>query len=151
MQIILLIPLTPHSSKRDKKRGEELHAILTTLTTCLIHTIRHFPIRYCPQPSLILPSPRLVRTETFLPLSHSIILKSCTILYATFLSSGCGMTCCSQHRRFRQGVLRLIHIRHAMPMPCRVISHIPCRAPAVLRHCRVLRESPRGSRKYPNC
>jgi hypothetical protein len=26
-----------------------------------------------------------------------------------------------------------------------------CRAPAILRQCRVLRESPRGSRKYPNC
>jgi hypothetical protein len=32
---------------------------------------------------------------------------------------------------------------HAVPMPC-------C-APAVLQQCRVLRESPRGSRKYPNC
>jgi hypothetical protein len=28
---------------------------------------------------------------------------------------------------------------------------MPCRAPAILRKCRVLRESPRGSRKYPNC
>jgi len=28
---------------------------------------------------------------------------------------------------------------------------MPCRAPAMLRQCRVLRESPRGSRKYPNC
>jgi hypothetical protein len=28
---------------------------------------------------------------------------------------------------------------------------MPCRAPAILRQCRVLRESPRGSRKYPNC
>jgi hypothetical protein len=27
----------------------------------------------------------------------------------------------------------------------------PCRAPALLRQCRVLHESPRGSRKYPNC
>jgi hypothetical protein len=36
-------------------------------------------------------------------------------------------------------------------MPCRVNSHIPCRAPAILRQCCVLRESPRGSRKYPNC
>jgi hypothetical protein len=31
---------------------------------------------------------------------------------------------------------------HAVPMPCR--------DPAMLRQCRVLRESPRGSRKYPN-
>jgi hypothetical protein len=30
-------------------------------------------------------------------------------------------------------------------------SHMPCRAPAILRQCRVLRECPRGSRKYPNC
>jgi hypothetical protein len=36
-------------------------------------------------------------------------------------------------------------------MPCRVNSHMPCRAPAILRQCRVLRESPRGSRKYSNC
>ena len=28
---------------------------------------------------------------------------------------------------------------------------LPCRAPALLRQCRVLRESPRCSRKYPNC
>jgi hypothetical protein len=46
---------------------------------------------------------------------------------------------------------RLIHTCHAAAvpfpylspaMPCRVNSHMPCRA---------LRESPRGSRKYPNC
>jgi hypothetical protein len=36
-------------------------------------------------------------------------------------------------------------------MPCRVNSYMPYRAPAILRQCRVLRESPRGSRKYPNC
>ena len=35
-------------------------------------------------------------------------------------------------------------------MPC-VNSHIPSRAPALLRQCRVLRECPHGSRKYPNC
>jgi len=45
---------------------------------------------------------------------------------------------------------------HSMPRPCRspampcVNSHMPCRAPALLRRCRVLHESPRGSRKYPN-
>jgi hypothetical protein len=48
-------------------------------------------------------------------------------------------------------LFRLIHTRHAAAvpfpylfpaMPCCVNSHIPCRA---------LRESPRGSRKYPNC
>jgi hypothetical protein len=44
-----------------------------------------------------------------------------------------------------------------MPCPCRSSampsfnSHMPCRAPALLRQFRVLRESPRGSRKYPNC
>jgi hypothetical protein len=44
-----------------------------------------------------------------------------------------------------------------MPFPCRppampfVNSHIPCRAPALLRPCRVLRECSHGSRKYPNC
>jgi hypothetical protein len=30
-------------------------------------------------------------------------------------------------------------------------SHTPCRAHAILRRCRVFRESPRCSRKYPNC
>jgi hypothetical protein len=35
---------------------------------------------------------------------------------------------------------------------CRAVnSHMPCRPPAMLRQCRVLRESPRGSRKHPNC
>jgi hypothetical protein len=46
---------------------------------------------------------------------------------------------------------------HSMPCPCRspampcVNSHTPCRATALLRECCVLRESPRGSRKHPNC
>ena len=35
-------------------------------------------------------------------------------------------------------------------MPC-VNSHMPCRAPALLRECRVLRESPCGSWKHPTC
>ena len=40
---------------------------------------------------------------------------------------------------------------HAVPLLCRAVnSHMPCRTPAMLRQCRVLRESPRGSRKYPN-
>jgi hypothetical protein len=43
------------------------------------------------------------------------------------------------------------HPCRAAPMPCRVNSHMPCRAPAILQQCRVLREIPRGSRKYPNC
>jgi uncharacterized metal-binding protein len=30
-------------------------------------------------------------------------------------------------------------------------SHMPCRAPVILRQCLVLRENPRGSRKYPKC
>jgi hypothetical protein len=44
-----------------------------------------------------------------------------------------------------------------MPFPCLspampfVNSHIPCRAPVLHRQCRVLHESPRGSRKSPNC
>jgi hypothetical protein len=38
---------------------------------------------------------------------------------------------------------------HAMPCPFN--SHMPCRAPVILRRCHVLRESLRGSRKYPNC
>jgi len=48
---------------------------------------------------------------------------------------------------------------HAAPMPflccspamsC-VNSHTPCRTTALLRECCVLRESPRSSRKHPNC
>jgi hypothetical protein len=39
----------------------------------------------------------------------------------------------------------------AHAMPCRVNSNMPCRTAASLRQCRVLRESPRGNRKYPNC
>jgi hypothetical protein len=47
----------------------------------------------------------------------------------------------------------LIHTYHVipMPLPCRVNSHMPYRDSAILRQCRVLRESPRGTRKYPNC
>jgi hypothetical protein len=37
-----------------------------------------------------------------------------------------------------------------MPYRAHAIS-LPCRAPAILRECRVLRESPRASRKYPKC
>jgi hypothetical protein len=41
---------------------------------------------------------------------------------------------------------------HAVPLPCSAVnSHMPCRATALLRQSRLLRESPRGSRKYPNC
>jgi hypothetical protein len=36
-------------------------------------------------------------------------------------------------------------------MPCLVNSHMSCPTPAFHRQCRVLRGSPRGSRKYPNC
>jgi hypothetical protein len=48
--------------------------------------------------------------------------------------------------------LNPIHTWHAVSLPWRAVnSHIPCRAPVLLRQCRVLRESPRGSRKYPKC
>jgi hypothetical protein len=59
-----------------------------------------------------------------------------------------GVTTCTN---VKMEVLRLIHTCHAAPMPCRVNSPIPCHAPALFRQCRVLRETPRGSRKYPNC
>jgi hypothetical protein len=39
---------------------------------------------------------------------------------------------------------------HGVPMPCHVNSLMPCHAPAILPQCRVLRESPRGRRKYLN-
>ena len=41
---------------------------------------------------------------------------------------------------------------HAVPLSWHAVNlHMPCHAPAMLRQCRVLRDSPRGSRKYPNC
>ena len=40
---------------------------------------------------------------------------------------------------------------HAVPLPCRALIDTPCRAPALLRECRIFRESPRGSREHPNC
>ena len=42
----------------------------------------------------------------------------------------------------------------SMPFPCHAVPLIhTCHTapPAMLRQCRVLRESPRGNRKYPNC
>jgi hypothetical protein len=36
-------------------------------------------------------------------------------------------------------------------MPCRVNSHVPCGASAILRRWCVFRESPRGRRKYSSC
>jgi hypothetical protein len=54
--------------------------------------------------------------------------------------------------------LRLIYTCNAAPMPRSCRAHAvpryftqPCRAPSILRQCRVLRVNPRGSRKYPNC
>jgi hypothetical protein len=41
-------------------------------------------------------------------------------------------------------------LSHSITMPC-VNSHTPCRAPELLQECRVLRKSPRDSRKHPNC
>ena len=68
---------------------------------------------------------------------------------------GCGMLQADSHIACRS---------HAAPMPCVhshiacrspampcVNSHMPCRALALLLQCRVLRECPHGSRKYPNC
>jgi len=43
------------------------------------------------------------------------------------------------------------HTAYRSPAMLCVNSHMPCCAPALLRQCRVLRESPRGSWKYPNC
>jgi hypothetical protein len=56
------------------------------------------------------------------------------------------------HIACRAHAVPLIHTCHVAPLPCRAVnSHVPCRSPAMLRQCRVLRENPRGSRKYPNC
>jgi hypothetical protein len=69
-------------------------------------------------------------------------------------SSGFMLRMCAEYDALldrERALLSLIHTCHAASMPCRVNSHMPCRAPAILRQCRVLRESSRGSRKYPNC
>jgi hypothetical protein len=52
-----------------------------------------------------------------------------------------------------------IHTYHAVPLlfPCRFKARFthtmprPCHYPAILRQCCVLRESPCGRRKHPNC
>jgi hypothetical protein len=36
-------------------------------------------------------------------------------------------------------------------MPCRINLHMLCRDPDILHKCPVLRESLRGSRKFPKC
>ena len=67
---------------------------------------------------------------------------------------------CVLHIRISEHAIKAV--THAVP--CHANSHIPCRALAVFRHCRVLRKSPRvagkirtgnrktprGSRKKPN-
>jgi hypothetical protein len=70
-------------------------------------------------------------------------------------------TLCTEHsawhkfRRFITALQSILkadsHIAFRSPAMPFVNSHMPCRAPALLRPCRVLRESPHGSRKYPNC
>jgi hypothetical protein len=54
----------------------------------------------------------------------------------------------NSHTQCRSNAAPMPFPRHAMP--CRVNSHMPCRTPTILIQRRVLRESPRGSRKYPN-
>jgi hypothetical protein len=54
------------------------------------------------------------------------------------------------HTRIVKADSHIAFRAHAVPMPF-VNSHMPCRAPALLRQCRVLRESSHGSQKYPNC
>ena len=65
-------------------------------------------------------------------------------------STSWGNSCC-RTRRYTSPVKADSHIArraHAVPLPWRAVnSQMPYRAPAVLRQCRVLRESPRGSRK----
>jgi hypothetical protein len=64
------------------------------------------------------------------------------------------LTCPSSHC-LRETLKADSHIAcraHAVPLPCRSVNtHMPCHAPALLRQCRVLGESPRGRRKYPKC
>jgi hypothetical protein len=81
------------------------------------------------------------------PLDHStrLILACYLTVYSTKLFTLFELYCF-----LVLASLRPIHTYHAVPMPF-VNSHMPCRAPALLQQCRVLRESPHSSRKYPNC
>jgi hypothetical protein len=67
----------------------------------------------------------------------------------TFVEVGSTEANSHMPRRAHTVPMPLPYRAHAIPY--HVNSHIPCRAPAILRQCCVLRESPRGSRKYPNC
>jgi hypothetical protein len=62
---------------------------------------------------------------------------------------------CSTERKKLQKILTefysVLTVKVDSHIACRAVnSHMPCRASAMLRQCRVLRESPRGSRKKPN-
>jgi hypothetical protein len=81
-----------------------------------------------------------------LPISHGPLYSDkhgCTQNTPVKVNSQCTMP--------RPCHAALIHTCHAAPMPCRVNSHMLCRAPVILRQYHVLRESPRGRRKFPNC
>jgi hypothetical protein len=65
--------------------------------------------------------------------------------------TGC-FNMCSVGTRTRTKVKTSEIVQANSHMPCR--DHavpMPCHAPGILRQCRLLRKSSRGSRKYPNC
>jgi hypothetical protein len=87
-------------------------------------------------------------------------LVSC-MFYSPAFHSCCWISHDRQEPLIARGGYRTVRLKadshiacraHAVPLPCRTVhSHMPCRAHSLLRQCRVLREIPRGSRKYPNC
>jgi len=96
-----------------------------------------------------------LRLLVFLNYYRHRVRRYLKIRYDGFLSHTFRFT---DHRRLPQvmsSVKADSHIAcraHAVPLSCRAVnSHMLCRAPAMLRQCLVLRESPCGSRKYPNC
>ena len=114
----------------------------------------------------------MARKGKIIPLLHFIIF--CIVSHLVFFHRQCFDTCNCFHHQTRSFLLSRptlskpltvslesvssIHglykgrFTHSMPCPCRAHAvPLPCHAPALLRQCRVLRESPRGSRKYPTC
>jgi hypothetical protein len=78
----------------------------------------------------------VVMTDHILQTSHSIWIKLKVCHWPGCLAADSHIACRA----------------HAVPLPCRTVnSHMPCRTPALLRQRHVLRESPHGSWKYPNC
>jgi hypothetical protein len=165
----LQIPLSLRSSEHKGSGGQGLK-----LTSHILPVLWYWQCVEL-QAVLILCCPwKCCFTVFFTNFSDQILsaLPGCRLLfslaaYGTFLSGVlfslmgeknndpllcCFTLCCD----FRKITFKYIHKANSH-MACHspamqyVNSHMPCRAPALLLQCRVLRESLRGSRKYPNC